>query len=116
MLDPMPGPQQDALFPSDDSPDDAPVPNGPDDGAPAPTPRSAQVEPAPVPAGHQQLAQRLSPRIHFGTSSWSYPGWDGMVWDGEYSERSLSRHGLTAYACHPLLRAVGIDRSRGWQA
>jgi uncharacterized protein YecE (DUF72 family) len=111
MLDPMPGPQQDALFPSDGSPDDAPVPNGPDDGAPAPTPRSAQVEPAPVPAGHQQLAQRLSPRIHFGTSSWSYPGWDGMVWDGEYSERSLSRHGLTAYACHPLLRAVGIDRS-----
>ena len=29
------------------------------------------------------LAARLPPRLHLGTSSsWSYPGWDGIVWSG----------------------------------
>ncbi|HEY1128116.1 MAG TPA: DUF72 domain-containing protein [Roseateles sp.] len=56
------------------------------------------------------LAAMLSPHVHLGTSTWSYPGWQGLVWAGRHSEATLSRTGLPAYAAQPLLRAVGIDR------
>jgi len=46
-----------------------------------------------------------------GTSSWSFPGWAGSVYAQKYSESRLSRQGLRAYARHPLLSAVGIDRT-----
>lgn len=59
----------------------------------------------------QTLANTLPTQLRLGTSSWAYPGWDGLVWDGTYSPAELSRHGLSAYAAHPLLRCVGIDRS-----
>lgn len=58
-----------------------------------------------------ELAAALPPRLHLGTSSWSFPGWNGLVWDGEYAEAKLSKHGLAAYAQHPLLRGVSLDRS-----
>ena len=57
------------------------------------------------------LAQALSPRIHLGTSSWSFPGWAGLVWAGMHREAELARDGLGAYAEHPLLRTVSLDRS-----
>lgn len=56
------------------------------------------------------LGASLSPRIRLGTSSWSYPGWAGLVWDGRYSESTLARHGLSAYAAAPLFRTVSIDK------
>ncbi len=59
----------------------------------------------------QDLAERIGSRVHLGTSSWSFPGWRGLVWAGAHPEATLSRHGLTAYGRHPLLRAVSIDRS-----
>lgn len=46
-----------------------------------------------------------------GTSSWTYPGWGGLVWDGAFSEATLSKHGLLAYSSHPLLRSVCLDRT-----
>ena len=46
-----------------------------------------------------------------GTSSWSFPGWVGSVYDRKYTESKLSQKGLTAYSRHPLLQAVGIDRT-----
>ena len=58
-----------------------------------------------------KLGRRLPPAIHLGTSSWSFPGWQRIVYGGAYSEAQLARGGLAAYACHPLLRTVGIDRS-----
>ncbi len=58
-----------------------------------------------------ELARRLGPGVHLGTSSWSFPGWRGLVWDGPYAPTALSRHGLAAYARHPLLRSVSVDRS-----
>lgn len=83
--------------------------------APAPKPgrarRNAGVQAASVAPELTALAARLPPRLHLGTSSWSYPGWDGIVWDGEYSESRLARDGLAAYARHPLLGCVSIDRS-----
>lgn len=56
------------------------------------------------------LAQRLPAGLHLGTSSWSYGGWNGLVYQGEYTDSLLSRKGLAAYSQHPLLRAAGIDR------
>jgi len=46
-----------------------------------------------------------------GTSSWSFPGWAGLVWAGRHAAEVLSRDGLPAYARNPLLRAAGIDRT-----
>lgn len=86
---------------------------GADQGA-APAGRRARAE-RPVGAAAfdpalAQLASRLPPGIHLGTSSWSFPGWAGLVYDRPASESQLSRQGLAAYARHPLLRAAGIDR------
>ena len=58
-----------------------------------------------------QLAARVPRRIHLGTSSWAFPGWVGLVWRDRHSEAVLARRGLAAYARHPLLRTVGVDRT-----
>jgi uncharacterized protein YecE (DUF72 family) len=58
----------------------------------------------------QPLAAALPPQLRLGTSSWTYPGWQGLVWDAAHSESTLSRKGLEVYAQHPLLRTVSIDR------
>ena len=58
----------------------------------------------------QALAAALPRGLRLGTSSWSYPGWAGTVWDREYPPSTLSRRGLAAYARHPLLRTVSLDR------
>lgn len=71
---------------------------------------SRQIEPVTPAAEWAELAESLPPHLRLGTSSWNYPGWDGLVWDGEYAETNLSRHGLTAYGKHPLFRTVSIDR------
>ncbi len=93
-----------------------PPPPPPSPPAPAPAPaRAAPRAPRGVqPAAHGEalraLAAQLPATLRLGTSSWSYPGWDGLVWDGAYSAQVLARKGLAAYAQHPLLRTVGIDR------
>ncbi|PUA26622.1 MAG: hypothetical protein B0W54_23050 [Cellvibrio sp. 79] len=72
---------------------------------------SRQVEPV-IPAPEWiELASSLPAHLRLGTSSWNYPGWDGLVWDGDYAETNLSRYGLSAYGKHPLFRTVSIDRS-----
>lgn len=57
------------------------------------------------------LARRLPPAVRLGTSSWSFPGWQGLVWRHAADPGDLAREGLAAYAAHPLLRAVGVDRT-----
>lgn len=83
--------------------------------APAPPPARkaapAQVNSQPPDPALVALARQLPARLRLGTSSWTYPGWAGLVWDGEYADAVLSKHGLAAYAQHPLFRAVSIDRS-----
>jgi uncharacterized protein YecE (DUF72 family) len=76
----------------------------------APVKRPRGVQPVPALADDIALAAALPPHVHLGTSTWSYPGWQGLVWAGRHSEATLSKTGLPAYAAHPLLRAVGIDR------
>lgn len=80
----------------------------------APRPRRstvARIAPAAVSEAARELAARLSPTLRLGTSTWSFPGWRGIVYEGDHDEARLSRDGLAAYAAHPLLRTVGIDRS-----
>ena len=57
------------------------------------------------------LHDALPLRLRIGTSSWHFPGWKDLLWDGDYEQSVLSKHGLAAYAKHPLLRSVSIDRS-----
>jgi uncharacterized protein YecE (DUF72 family) len=91
---------------------DAPKPN-----ASAPSIRAAakrvdaEILPAVVDDAIIRTAQALSPLLHMGTSSWSFPGWSGLVYQGDQSDVQLARRGLPAYAAHPLLRTVGIDRT-----
>jgi uncharacterized protein YecE (DUF72 family) len=76
-----------------------------------PPPEPAPVGPAPRSAELKELARRIPPTVRMGTSSWSFPGWEGIVWDRKASQAMLARDGLDAYARHPLLRAVGVDRT-----
>ena len=73
------------------------------------------VDPAAVDDRIRNLAARLPPRIHLGTSSWSFPGWKGLIYADRNgkpaSEQTLARHGLAAYAAHPLFRTVSLDRT-----
>jgi uncharacterized protein YecE (DUF72 family) len=75
-----------------------------------PTVSVGPVGPADVSGGVSSLADRLPRTLRLGTSSWSFPGWAGIVYDRTVSQTVLARHGLAAYARHPLLRTVGVDR------
>ncbi|NKF21018.1 DUF72 domain-containing protein [Solimonas marina] len=93
---------QDSLFP-----DDEPAP-----AAPASAARRARgVEPAAHGADLRLLREALPASLRLGTSSWSYPGWVGSVWAQDYSTQKLAKQGLRAYAQHPLLRTVSLDRA-----
>jgi len=84
---------------------------------PAPAPRATRprpvggIGPAASSAELTALGERLPARLYLGTSSWSFPGWAGLVYDRPAEASRLSREGLVAYGRHPLLRSVGIDRS-----
>lgn len=99
---------QDALFPE---------PEPSDEHASRPLAKRAQpgraglrVGPAAMDPDQVALAAKLPDLMRLGTSSWTYPGWDGLIWDGEVSEPMLSKYGLAAYAMHPLMRTVSVDR------
>jgi len=75
--------------------------------APAP-----EVPPAaPDFSAQVALARRLPKHVRFGTSSWTFPGWAGIVYPVGTSERTLVERGLELYARYPLFSTVGIDRS-----
>ena len=57
------------------------------------------------------IAAELPEDIRFGTSSWSFPGWKGLVYSGQVTASTIARSGLRDYSSHPLLRTVGVDRS-----
>ncbi len=57
-----------------------------------------------------EIAARLPGNVFFGTSSWGFPGWAGIVYSRRAAPGQLAREGLAEYARHPLLTTVGIDR------
>jgi len=73
------------------------------------------VDPADVIDEVRSLGRSLPAAIHLGTSSWSFPGWTGLVFaprnGKQATEQVLAHHGLPAYAAHPLLRTVSLDRT-----
>jgi len=73
--------------------------------------RAKAVLPATPSPEVLDAAQALPRQVHLGTSSWSFPGWEGIVYGQAYSDAKLARDGLDAYGAHPLLRTVSIDRS-----
>ncbi|MEZ4401389.1 MAG: DUF72 domain-containing protein [Kofleriaceae bacterium] len=77
----------------------------------APAPRKGVVEAAEPDADVVRLGRALPTTVALGTSSWSFPGWRGLVYRDPASEATLAKHGLGAYAVHPLLRTVGVDRT-----
>jgi uncharacterized protein YecE (DUF72 family) len=87
--------------------------------APAPKPRAvarnsnsnSSIGPAEITPALAALAARISPRLYLGTSSWYFPGWAGIVYDRAAPEAKVSREGLKAYAQHPLLKSVSVDRA-----
>ncbi|WP_322068634.1 DUF72 domain-containing protein [Paraburkholderia bannensis] len=79
--------------------------------SPAPKRRARGVLPAEPTQDVLDLAADLPASVRLGTSSWSFPGWNGIVYGDDYSNSKLARDGLAAYGVHPLLRSVSIDRS-----
>lgn len=77
--------------------------------------RRASRRDSPQPAGPSEalrmLGESLPPALHLGTSSWSFPGWRGLVYADAHDESRLARDGLAAYARHPLFRTVGLDKT-----
>ncbi|MEN8516584.1 DUF72 domain-containing protein [Burkholderia sp. RS02] len=86
-----------------------------DPSPPAAPPKKSQrrrgVPPAPIAADVADVAAGLPPNVRLGTSSWYFPGWNGIVYDGDFAQTKLSREGLEAYGAHPLLKSVSLDRS-----
>jgi uncharacterized protein YecE (DUF72 family) len=62
-------------------------------------------------AAEEALARRLPAHVRFGTSSWTFSGWAGLVYPAGTTDKELLTRGLSLYARCPLFRTVGIDRS-----
>jgi uncharacterized protein YecE (DUF72 family) len=57
----------------------------------------------------EALAGRLPERVRLGTSSWTFEGWQGLVYHRQYTKAAFTRESLAEYAAYPLFRTVGID-------
>ncbi len=66
---------------------------------------------APDPEELLQLRAAIPEGIHFGSSSWNYPGWQGLVYHKTYPKTGASGRMLAEYARWPLFSTVGIDAS-----
>jgi uncharacterized protein YecE (DUF72 family) len=79
--------------------------------APPPRRRASAGEVRPAWDSPLLGAPTLPADIRLGTSSWFFPGWRGLVYDGVHPQVALSKQGLAAYAQIPLLRTVSLDRT-----
>ncbi len=69
--------------------------------------------PSTLPTGPEleRLRAAIPAGVHFGTSTWTYPGWQGLVYAREYRASGQSAAMLAEYARFPLFGTVGIDSS-----
>ncbi len=59
----------------------------------------------------EQLRARIPPSVRFGTSTWNYPGWHGLVYHRDYGPKGAAAKMLEEYAAFPLFGTVGVDSS-----
>ena len=59
----------------------------------------------------ERLRAAIPPDVHFGTSTWTYPGWTGLVYSKPYPASGATAKMLAEYARFPLFSTVGIDSS-----
>lgn len=71
------------------------------------------VDPLPEPDPRlERLARAVPAHVRFGTSSWTFDGWKGLVYRKRYGNRErFVKESLREYAAFPLFRTVGVDRS-----
>jgi uncharacterized protein YecE (DUF72 family) len=62
-------------------------------------------------AAIERLGSKIPPSIRFGTSTWNYPGWQGLVYHQDYGTKGAAARMLREYADFPLFRTVGVDSS-----
>ena len=62
-------------------------------------------------AGFERLRARIPDSVRFGTSTWNYPGWRGLVYHQDYGPKGAAARMLKEYAAFPLFGTVGIDSS-----
>src|SRR5687767_2040829 len=62
--------------------------------APGEAESKAVVAPAPVDAHLTRVGRQLPASIYLGTSTWSFPGWRGLVYAADAPKTKLARHGL----------------------
>jgi len=56
-----------------------------------------------------RLRRAIPPNVHFGSSTWTYPGWKGLVYSRDYPATRAGAEMLEEYARFPLFSTVGID-------
>jgi uncharacterized protein YecE (DUF72 family) len=59
----------------------------------------------------ERLGARIPDTVRFGTSTWNYPGWQGLVYHQDYGTKGAAAKMLREYSEFPLFRTVGIDSS-----
>jgi len=79
-------------------------------GGPDAVESTSIVQPAAFADDLVRLAHRQPKNVHYGTSSWSFPGWARIVYAQAYDTNRLSRYGLGAFSSHPLFSTVCVDR------
>lgn len=62
-------------------------------------------------AEFKRLRGRIPASVRFGTSTWNYPGWQGLVYHRDYGPKGAPAQMLQEYAAFPLFGTVGIDSS-----
>jgi uncharacterized protein YecE (DUF72 family) len=66
---------------------------------------------APSLARFEELSAHVPASVRFGTSTWNYPGWQGLVYHQDYGPKGAAAKMLREYAAFPLFGTVGVDSS-----
>jgi uncharacterized protein YecE (DUF72 family) len=66
---------------------------------------------APDRATLERLRSNIPESVRFGTSTWNYPGWRGLVYQEDYGPKGAAAKMLREYASFPLFGTVGVDSS-----
>jgi uncharacterized protein YecE (DUF72 family) len=66
---------------------------------------------SPDRAALERLRSNIPESVRFGTSTWNYPGWRGLVYQEDYGPKGAAAKMLREYAAFPLFGTVGVDSS-----